>query len=143
MDKRQKPTILETGLEILHQQTLINGDYNKILKTAPHRYLDNMKLGTKPVYDKTSQLDCHSLLYNGTDETQDFAYPVNKLEIPPKKEYTNFNYAIDRNITNRLIDVSGEAIPNIELPVVANRGHNKFPSTKHLNKVVNNFLSQY
>lgn len=125
-------TILADGLDILNQQTLMNGDYNKIVKKAPHRFLDNMDLGYIPKYTKTSQLDSQTIRYNGTDETQDFKYPNISLEIPPPIEYTNFNFAIDKHIKRKPIDISGQIIPNDELRVFNNKGGTKFPSVKYV-----------
>jgi hypothetical protein len=125
-------TILASGLDILNHQTRMNNSYGKILQVAPHRFMDKMNLGFIPEYTKTSQLDCQTIRYNGTEETQDFQYPKKYLGLPPPPEYTNFNFAIDKHITRANIDVSGQIIPNNELRVLNNKGGSKFNSIKHV-----------
>lgn len=125
-------TILSSGLDILNHQTRMNGSYNRILQEAPHRFMDKMNLGFIPEYTKTSQLDCQTILYNGTDETQDFQYPKKYLGMPPPSEYTDFNYSIDKHITRRNVDVSGQIVPNNELRMLNNKGGSKFNSIKYV-----------
>lgn len=114
-------TTLENNLERLYQQTMMNSDYAVLLKTTPPNITKNMKLGTYPVYDKTAQWET-DLLYNGTEETQNYAYPPLKVAQPPPRYFTEFNYGIHQNITTKPIDVSGTVIPNDKLRVVNNRG---------------------
>ena len=116
-----KLTILEANLERLYQQTIMNSDYGVIEKTTPPTITKNMNLGTYPIYNKTSQLES-SLVYNGTDETQQYMYPPLKVAQPPPRYSSEFNYAYNQNITKKLIDVSGTVIPNNELRVKNNRG---------------------
>lgn len=128
-------TTLENNLERLYQQTIMNSDYSVLEKTTPPNITKNMKLGTYPVYNKTSQLESR-LLYNGTDETQNYMYPPLKVEQPPPRYHSEFNYAIDKHITKRPIDVSGTVIPNDELRVLPNRGTSTLYRPQIINKNV-------
>lgn len=115
-------TILEADLERLYQQTIMNSDYGALEKTTPQNITGNMKLGQYTIHPKTSQLEGQNLLYNGTDETQEYLYPPLQVNPHHPVYFTNFNYAYDKFITKKPIDVSGLAVPNNELRNIAGRG---------------------
>ena len=116
-------TIFERNLESLFRQTEIIAEKESGERTIPKSITKPMKLGQHPIYSKTSQLES-SLRYNGTEASQRYVYPPQRVNRPEPKQYTNFNYGIHQNITAKPIDVSGSIIPNNELKVRTNRGTN-------------------
>ena len=81
-------------------------------------------------YQIYSQLDCqHHLGCFGKGNSQPSQLPEPFINCTPRKNDTasRFNYAIDKQVARRLVDVSGQFIPNNQLRIIPNRGitHNR------------------
>lgn len=76
-------------------------------------------------YQVYSQLDGNSVIGTfGKANSQSSKLPQPTINCTPRHnpEASRFNYAVDSQIDNRLIDVSGVDIPNKHLRVIPNRG---------------------
>lgn len=90
-----------------------------------------------------SQLDNKNQVYNrDISLLQNNGFKDNMLNVSSREQQTSsrFNYAIDRQINKRFIDVSGQFIPNEKLRVLPNRGiitYGKHPDPP-MNNNINN-----
>lgn len=76
-------------------------------------------------YQVYSQLDGNSVIGTfGKANSQSSKLPQPTINCTPRHnpEASRFNYAVDSQIDNRLIDVSGVDIPNKHLRIIPNRG---------------------
>lgn len=76
-------------------------------------------------YEVTNQLDARTHIGTfGKKNSQPSYLPDPIINCTPRKNETasRFNYAIDRSVDRRMIDVSGLSIPNNMLRVMPNRG---------------------
>jgi len=86
-------------------------------------------------YQRYSQLDIASHLgCFGKENSQPSQLPEPFINCTPRKndEAWRFNYAIDKQITKRLVDVSGQFIPNNQLRIIPNNGLQLFAQNRHL-----------
>lgn len=74
---------------------------------------------------RNNQLDFSSYIgVFGKENSQPSKLPVPLIDCTPRHNIpsSRFNYAIDQQITNNIIDVSGISIPNRHLRILPNRG---------------------
>jgi hypothetical protein len=86
-------------------------------------------------YQIYSQLDCQTHLgCFGKGNSQPSQLPEPFINCTPRKndDAWRFNYAIDKQITKRLVDVSGQFIPNNQLRIIPNNGLQLFAQKRHL-----------
>ena len=90
-----------------------------------------------------SQLDNKNQVYNrDISLLQNNGFKDNLINVSSREQQSSsrFNYAIDRQINKRFIDVSGQFIPNEKLRIMPNRGmiiHGKHPDPP-MNNNINN-----
>ena len=86
-------------------------------------------------YQRYSQLDIASHLgCFGKENSQPSQLPEPVINCTPRKndDAWRFNYAIDKQITRALVDVSGQFIPNNQLRIIPNNGLQLFTQNRHL-----------
>jgi hypothetical protein len=86
-------------------------------------------------YQRYSQLDISSYLgCFGKENSQPSQLPEPVINCTPRKndDAWRFNYAIDKQVTRRLVDVSGQYIPNNQLRIIPNRGIHLYAQDRHL-----------
>ena len=86
-------------------------------------------------YQIYSQLDCqHHLGCFGKGNSQPSQLPEPFINCTPRKNDTasRFNYAIDKQVARRLVDVSGQYIPNNQLRIIPNRGIHLYAQERNL-----------
>ena len=86
-------------------------------------------------YQRYSQLDCqHHLGCFGKENSQPSRLPEPFIDCTPRKNDTasRFNYAIDKQVARRLVDVSGQYIPNNQLRIIPNRGIHLYAQERNL-----------
>ena len=86
-------------------------------------------------YQRYSQLDIASHLgCFGKENSQPSQLPEPVINCTPRKndDAWRFNYAIDKQITRALVDVSGQFIPNNQLRIIPNNGLQLFAQNRHL-----------
>lgn len=86
-------------------------------------------------YQRYSQLDCqHHLGCFGKENSQPSRLPEPFIDCTPRKNDTasRFNYAIDKQVARRLVDVSGQFIPNNQLRIIPNRGIHLYAQERNL-----------
>ena len=86
-------------------------------------------------YQIYSQLDCQTHLgCFGKGNSQPSQLPEPFINCTPRKndDAWRFNYAIDKQITKRLVDVSGQYIPNNQLRIIPNRGIHLYAQERNL-----------
>jgi hypothetical protein len=86
-------------------------------------------------YQRYSQLDISSHLgCFGKENSQPSQLPEPVINCTPRKndDAWRFNYAIDKQITKALVDVSGQFIPNNQLRIIPNNGLQLFAQNRHL-----------
>ena len=94
-------------------------------------------------YQRYSQLDCqHHLGCFGKENSQPSRLPEPFIDCTPRKNDTDsrFNYAIDKQITRGLVDVSGQFIPNNQLRIIPNRGIHLYAQERNLPSSINGSL---
>lgn len=90
-----------------------------------------------------SQLDNKNQVHNrDISLLQNNGFKDNLINVSSREQQSSsrFNYAIDRQINKRFIDVSGQFIPNEKLRIIPNRGmiiHGKHPDPP-MNNNINN-----
>lgn len=72
-------------------------------------------------YVKTNQFDKNTNLILNQANTQDLVYDRVICGRPETQDAYRFNYAIHNHITNKVRDISGQAIGNNELRIQPNR----------------------
>lgn len=96
------------------------------------------------------QLDANTVLGTfGKANSQASKLPEPTINCTPRKneEAYRFNYALDSQVDNRMVDVSGVEIPNKHLRVIPNRGtqlaYQKpiIPENKAIEKLVNDITN--
>lgn len=86
-------------------------------------------------YEIYSQLDCQTHLgCFGKGNSQPSRLPEPFINCTPRKndDASRFNYAIDKQVTRRLVDVSGQYIPNNQLRIIPNRGIHLYAQERNL-----------
>ena len=86
-------------------------------------------------YQRYSQLDCqHHLGCFGKENSQPSQLPEPFINCTPRKndDAWRFNYAIHKQITTKLVDVSGQFIPNNQLRIIPNRGIHLYAQERNL-----------
>ena len=86
-------------------------------------------------HQRYNQLDISSYLgCFGKENSQPSQLPEPFINCTPRKndDAWRFNYAIDKQITRRLVDVSGQFIPNNKLRIIPNNGLQLFAQNRHL-----------
>ena len=86
-------------------------------------------------YQRYNQLDISSYLgCFGKENSQPSQLPEPVINCTPRKndDAWRFNYAIDKQITRALVDVSGQFIPNNQLRIIPNNGLQLFAQNRHL-----------
>jgi hypothetical protein len=86
-------------------------------------------------HQRYSQLDISSYLgCFGKENSQPSQLPEPFINCTPRKndDAWRFNYAIDKQITRALVDVSGQFIPNNKLRIIPNNGLQLFAQKRHL-----------
>ena len=86
-------------------------------------------------YQIYSQLDCQTHLgCFGKGNSQPSQLPEPVINCTPRKndDAWRFNYAIDKQITKRLVDVSGQYIPNNQLRIIPNNGIHLYGQERNL-----------
>ena len=86
-------------------------------------------------YQIYSQLDCQTHLgCFGKGNSQPSQLPEPFINCTPRKndDAWRFNYAIDKQITRALVDVSGQYIPNNQLRIIPNNGIHLYAQERHL-----------
>ena len=94
-------------------------------------------------YQRYSQLDCQTHLgCFGKENSQSSKLPEPFIDCTPRKNDTasRFNYAIDKQVTKRLVDVSGQFIPNNQLRIIPNRGIHLYAQDRNLPSSINGSL---
>ena len=94
-------------------------------------------------YEIYNQLDIASHLgCFGKGNSQPSQLPEPSINCTPRKndDAWRFNYAIDKQITRRLVDVSGQFIPNNQLRIIPNRGIHLYAQERHLPPSINGSL---
>jgi hypothetical protein len=94
-------------------------------------------------YQIYSQLDCQTHLgCFGKGNSQPSQLPEPFINCTPRKNDTasRFNYALDKQVTKRLVDVSGQYIPNNQLRIIPNRGIHLYAQERHLPSSINGSL---
>ena len=94
-------------------------------------------------YQIYSQLDCqHHLGCFGKGNSQPSQLPEPFINCTPRKndDAWRFNYAIDKQITKRLVDVSGQNIPNNQLRIIPNRGIHLYAQDRNIPSSINGSL---
>ena len=94
-------------------------------------------------YQRYSQLDCQTHLgCFGKENSQPSKLPEPFIDCTPRKNDTasRFNYAIDKQVTRRLVDVSGQFIPNNQLRIIPNRGIHLYAQDRNLPSSINGSL---
>ena len=94
-------------------------------------------------YQIYSQLDCqHHLGCFGKGNSQPSQLPEPFINCTPRKndDAWRFNYAIDKQITRRLVDVSGQFIPNNQLRIIPNRGIHLYAQDRNIPSSINGSL---
>jgi hypothetical protein len=94
-------------------------------------------------YQIYSQLDCQTHLgCFGKGNSQPSQLPEPFINCTPRKNDTasRFNYALDKQVTRRLVDVSGQYIPNNQLRIIPNRGIHLYAQERHLPPSINGSL---
>ena len=94
-------------------------------------------------YQIYSQLDCQTHLgCFGKGNSQPSQLPEPFINCTPRKndDAWRFNYAIDKQITKRLVDVSGQYIPNNQLRIIPNRDIHLYAQDRHLPPSINGSL---
>ena len=94
-------------------------------------------------YQRYSQLDISSHLgCFGKENSQPSQLPEPVINFTPRKndDAWRFNYAIDKQITKALVDVSGQFIPNNQLRIIPNRGIHLYAQDRHLPPSINGSL---
>ena len=94
-------------------------------------------------HQRYSQLDCQSHLgCFGKENSQSSKLPEPFIDCTPRKNDTasRFNYAIDKQVTKRLVDVSGQFIPNNQLRIIPNRGIHLYAQDRNLPPSINGSL---
>jgi len=108
-------------LDILYQQGLLNNRYHHMDMTR------RVPLYIQPVqnfhtpYVITNQFDRNSVVSLFQANAQDLTYPKIICQKPGREGSSRFNYAIDNYVTNRLVDVSGQAYRNSALRIQPNK----------------------
>jgi len=86
-------------------------------------------------HQRYSQLDISSYLgCFGKENSQPSQLPEPFINCTPRKndDAWRFNYAIDKQITRALVDVSGQFIPNNKLRIIPNNGLQLFAQNRNL-----------
>lgn len=86
-------------------------------------------------YQIYSQLDCqHHLGCFGKGNSQPSQLPKPFIDCTPRKndDAWRFNYAIDKQITRKPVDVSGQFIPNNQLRIIPNRGIHLYAQNRNV-----------
>ena len=86
-------------------------------------------------HQRYNQLDISSYLgCFGKENSQPSRLPEPFIDCTPRKNDTasRFNYAIDKQITRGLVDVSGQFIPNNQLRIIPNRGIHLYAQERNL-----------
>ena len=86
-------------------------------------------------HQRYNQLDISSYLgCFGKENSQPSQLPEPFINCTPRKNDDAwwFNYAIDKQITRALVDVSGQFIPNNKLRIIPNNGLQLFAQNRHL-----------
>jgi len=94
-------------------------------------------------YQIYSQLDCQTHLgCFGKGNSQPSQLPEPFINCTPRKndDAWRFNYAIDKQITRALVDVSGQYIPNNQLRIIPNNGIHLYAQNRHLPSSINGSL---
>jgi hypothetical protein len=94
-------------------------------------------------YQRYSQLDISSYLgCFGKENSQPSQLPEPVINCTPRKNDTasRFNYALDKQVTRRLVDVSGQFIPNNQLRIIPNRGIHLYAQDRNLPSSINGSL---
>lgn len=121
----------------------------------PKNYTDlvNLRSEANYPYEVYNQLDGNSVIGTfGKANSQPSKLPEPTINCTPRHnpEASRFNYAVDSQIDNRLIDVSGVSIPNKHLRVIPNRGTQSAyqnintltpPTNKPIEKLVNDITN--
>jgi hypothetical protein len=94
-------------------------------------------------YQRYSQLDCqtHSGCF-GKENSQSSKLTEPFINCTPRRNDTasRFNYAIDKQVTRRLVDVSGQFIPNNQLRIIPNRVIHLYVQDRNLPPSINGSL---
>lgn len=107
--------------EILNQQTILKSKYNAMdYRVRTPLYTNRVQEFYTP-YVKTNQFDINTGLSLNQANTQDLVYDKVICGRPESQEAYRFNYAIDNHITNKVRDISGQAIRNSDLRIQPNR----------------------
>ena len=87
--------------------------------------------------DIASHLGCF-----GKGNSQPSQLPEPSINCTPRKndDAWRFNYAIDKQITRRLVDVSGQFIPNNQLRIIPNRGIHLYAQDRNIPSSINGSL---
>jgi hypothetical protein len=94
-------------------------------------------------HQRYSQLDISSHLgCFGKENSLSSQLPEPFINYTPRKNGTasRFNYAIDKQVTRRLVDVSGQFIPNNQLRIIPNRGIHLYGQDRSLPPSINGSL---
>jgi hypothetical protein len=86
-------------------------------------------------YQRYSQLDIASHLgCLDKENSQPSQLPEPFINCTPRKndDASRFNYAIHKQITTKLVDVSGQFIPNNQLRIIPNRGIHLYTQDRNL-----------
>lgn len=108
-------------LSQLNQQTKLKSGHERLEKIVrTPLYTQRIQEYPDP-YQRTNQLDKNNNLSLFQQNTQNLKYDKVICGRQKPEEKYRYNYAIDKNITNKLVDVSGQMIRNSDLRVQPNR----------------------
>jgi len=103
----------------------------------------NLNSNANNPYKRYSQLDISSYLgCFGKENSQPSQLPEPVINCTPRKndDAWRFNYAIDKQITRALVDVSGQFIPNNQLRIIPNNGIHLYAQQRNLPPSINGSL---
>ena len=129
MDKNQTQLFATIDRSVMMEQL------EKTTRVMNYTGRVNLYSNANNPYQIYSQLDCQTHLgCFGKGNSQPSQLPEPFINCTPRKndDAWRFNYAIDKQITKRLVDVSGQYIPNNQLRIIPNNGIHLYAQERHL-----------
>jgi hypothetical protein len=115
----------------------------KITRVMNYTGRVNLNSNANNPHQRYSQLDISSYLgCFGKENSQPSQLLEPSINCNPRKNdtTTRFNYAIDKQITRALVDVSGQFIPNIQLRIIPNNDIHLYSQKRNLPPSINGSL---
>jgi hypothetical protein len=125
----------QTQLFVAIDRSVMMNNLEKNTRIMNYTGRVNLYSNANNPYQIYSQLDCQTHLgCFGKGNSQPSQLPEPFIDYTPRKNDTasRFNYAIDKQVTRRLVDVSGQYIPNNQLRIIPNRGIHLYAQERNL-----------